>query len=126
MTDQDTLFFFDGKPRALFLYESLLGQLTAFAGEFTIRVQKTQISLSARRLFACVSMMRVRKKSELPEEYIVGTFGLPTPLDSPRIAAKTEPYPNRWTHHVVIGDASEIDAELLGWLSEARAFSDAK
>jgi len=47
-------------------------------------------------------------------------------VDSPRIAAKTEPYPNRWTHHVVIWDASEIDAELLGWLAEARAFSDAK
>jgi len=99
------------------------GRSARFAAKLAVG---DKISLSGRRLFSCVSMMRVRKKSELPSEYIVVTFGLPAPVDSPRIAAKTEPYPNRWTHHVVIWDASEIDAELLGWLAEARAFSDAK
>ena len=37
--------------------------------------------------------------------------------------AKTEPYPNRWTHHVMIGSAEEIDQELLGWLWEAAQFA---
>ena len=47
-------------------------------------------------------------------------------LSSPRIAVATEPYPNRWTHHVVISEAGQIDEELLGWLREAYDFAMAK
>lgn len=47
-------------------------------------------------------------------------------LDSPRVDAATEPYPNRWTHHLLISDPAEIDDELMGWIREAAAFSDGK
>ena len=46
-------------------------------------------------------------KKLLPPRFIVLTLGLPYPLDSPRIAVKTEAQPNRWTHHIVIGSADE-------------------
>ena len=37
-----------------------------------------------------------------------------------------EPYPNRWTHHVLIGTVEEIDDELLSWIEEAAAFAQSK
>ncbi len=77
-------------------------------------------------MFACVSLARVGKKAALPDAYIVVTFGLNRPLDSPRVAVKTEPYPGRWTHHVVIATPREIDGELMEWVAEASAFSAAK
>ena len=51
------------------------------------------------------------------------TFGLSYQKDSPRIDAATEPYPNRWTHHVMVGSEEEIDIELMGWIREAAEFS---
>lgn len=37
-----------------------------------------------------------------------------------------EPYPNRWTHHVLISAPEEIDDELMGWIKEASIFSEGK
>ena len=54
------------------------------------------------------------------------TFGLSYRKDSPRIDVVTEPYPNRWTHHVMVGSEEEIDDELMGWIYEAAEFSSSK
>ena len=102
---------------------------TALLAEFPdarTKVQKSQISYYNRRLFACVSFLKVRKKAELPDDYFVLTLGLPEPLESGRVAAKTEPYPGRWTTHFVISDPSGLDAELLGWVSQAYWFARGK
>ena len=119
----DELFFFDGKPEELALYEALLDRL-AELGEFTALVRKTQISLRNRRVFACVSMQRVLPKRLLPPRFLVLTLGLPRPLESPRIAAKTEVRPGRWTLHIVLGGPEELDAELLDWLRQAYEFGN--
>jgi hypothetical protein len=47
-------------------------------------------------------------------------------MESARIDAAAEPYPNRWTHHVMIGTSEEIDDELLAWIGEAAAFAGGK
>ena len=44
-------------------------------------------------------------------------------MDSPRIDVATEPYPNRWTHHVMVGSVDEIDEELMGWIEDAADFA---
>ena len=119
----DELFFFDGKPEELALYETLLDRIKTL-GAFTAIAHKTQISLKNRRVFACVSVFRVLPKRLLPAHYLVLTLGLPDPLDSPRIAAKTEAQPGRWTHHIVLAGASELDAELLEWIRRAYAFGN--
>ena len=119
----DELFFFDGKPEELALYETLLDRIKAL-GAFTAIAHKTQISLKNRRVFACVSVFQVLPKRLLPALYLVLTLGLPDPLDSPRIAAKTEAQPGRWTHHIVLAGASELDAELLEWIRQAYAFGN--
>lgn len=119
----EDLLFFDGQPGAMALYEIFRDRVLEEIGETEIRAQKTQITFSNRHVFACVSRLRVRKKKELPPDYIVVTFGLRHELDSPRIDVKTEPYPNRWTHHVVIECPDEIDEELINWVREAYQFA---
>ncbi len=119
----DELFFFDGKPEELALYETLLDRIKAL-GAFTAIAHKTQISLKNRRVFACVSIFRVLPKRLLPTHYIVLTLGLPYPLNALRIAVKTEAQPGRWTHHIVLAGASELDAELLEWIRRAYEFGN--
>lgn len=123
---QDTLFFFNKHPDALPLYELFEQKLLSELGGADIKVQKTQISFSNKHNFAFVSFLPVRKAKERPQTYIVITFGLGHRVESPRIDATTEPYPNRWTHHVLISEPEEIDEELMGWVKEAAAFSAAK
>lgn len=122
--EEDLLFFFDGKPRELALYEALLGKMEAAFPESAVKVQKTQISFYGRHLFAAVSLPRGRKN--FPEHSILVTLGLPYKLESPRAAVTVEPYPGRWTNHVPLWAEEQIDSELLGWLREAYAFSESK
>ena len=89
-------------------------------------MQKSQISYYNRRLYACVSFLKVKKKAELPEDYFVLTLGLSAPLESDRGAAKTEPYPGRWTTHFVISSPSALDEELFDWIEQAYQFAQAK
>ena len=93
--------------------------------EVAVKVQKSQISFYHRHLFAAASLP-LRRRKEWPKESILVTFGLSHRLPSPRIAVAVEPYPNRWTHHVVVAREEEIDGELLDWLAEAYDFAAAK
>ncbi len=122
----DTLQFFEVMPGALPLYEQLLELVRQTVGPFSIRVQKTQITWSNRYVFACISFAKVRPAKLRPQTYLVVTFGLDHRVESPRIDIATEPYPHRWTHHVLISAPEEIDNELLGWVREAYDFSAAK
>ena len=118
--------FFDANPAAFPLYRAFESKLLMMFPETNVRVQKTQISFYNSRLYACVSFQRVRKKADLPNPYIVITLGLSYPLESIRVAAKTEPYPGRWTTHIVIGTTEEIDEELFLWVKQAYQFADSK
>ena len=124
--DVDTLMFFDQHMDVLPLYQAFEEILFDSFPVVNKRVQKTQITFSNRHIFACVSFARVKRKAELPMRYMVITFGLPAPLDSERIAVKTEPYPGRWTHHIVVSTPEELDEELLSWIKTAYTFADAK
>ena len=123
---EEILQFFDARPDAFPLYDKFEKCVMEHVPEARIKVQKTQISFYNRHMFACVSFARVRKKKDCPDSYIVVTFGLDHRAVSPRIDIATEPYPNRWTHHVLISELSEIDDELMAWVEEAACFSDRK
>ena len=126
MISGDELFFFDEKSAALPLYEAFAKRLLAEIDDVTVKVRKTQISFSNRYNFAFVSLLPVRKAKARPETYITVTFGLRYKKESPRIDVASEPYPNRWTHHMLISSVDEIDDELMGWIKEAAAFSAGK
>ena len=123
--ESDVLFFFDGRPLELALYQTLFRSLETAFPEASVRAPKTQISFYGRHLFAAVSLP-VRRRKGWPEHCIVVTIGLSHRLESPRIAVAVEPYPNRWTHHVLVSGEEQIDGELLDWLKEAWAFSENK
>ena len=123
--DADVLFFFDGRPLELGLYQVFFDEMQRRFPGASVKVQKSQISFCGRYLFAAASLP-VRRKKGWPEHCILVTFGLSRRLLSPRIAVAVEPYPNRWTHHVVVSDPAEIDGELMGWVEEAHACSEAK
>ena len=54
------------------------------------------------------------------------TVGLNRREGSPRMDQVSEPYPGRWTHHLVIGSVEEIDDELMDWVREAYDFAAGK
>ena len=122
----DILFFFNDHMDALPLYERLEELILEQIPDVKIKVSKTQISFSNKRGFAFVSFNPCRRTKERPEVWMTVTFGLSYRKDSTRIDMATESYPNRWTHHVMVGSEEEIDAEQMGWIREAAEFSASK
>lgn len=125
MDQLDALAFFAGKPEEFKLFEAFDKMLHRQFSDLSVKVQKTQISYYNRHLFACVSIPRNTFPNR-PEHAILVTLGLARPLNSPRIACQTEPYPGRWTHHLLIGQTNELDDELTEWIQEAYHFSASK
>ena len=121
----DVLFFFDGHPLELGLYEALFARMEAAFPQAAVKVQKSQISFYERHLFAAVSLP-LRRKKTWPEHCLVVTVGLNRRLDAPWVAVAVEPYPGRWTHHILLTAPEEIDDALMCWLEEARAFAVSK
>jgi hypothetical protein len=124
--DTATELFFEGHGEALPLYMLFEERLSAAFPNTRKRVQKTQITFVNRYVFACVSFARVKRKTEMPSPYLVITLGLPYPLESERVAVKTEPYPGRWTTHIVVGTPDELDDELFCWVAQAYGFAESK
>ena len=122
---EDLLFFFDGRPAELALYEALFRRMEETFPAGRVKVQKTQISFYGRHLFAAASLP-VRRRKDWPKICLVVTVGLSYRLDSPRVAVASEPYPGRWTHHILVTEAGQIDEELMGWLREAWDFAESK
>ena len=117
----EEMLFFAARPEELELYEQFRAWLLSEVGELRVKVTKTQISFTGKHGFAFVSHPR-RKK----DRGIVVSFGLSHQQQSARIFCAAEPYPNRWTHHVLVQTADEIDGELMDWLQEAHWFADHK
>ena len=122
----NVLFFFSGHEAVIPIYEKLEARILAVIPDVKVKVSKTQISFSNKRGFAFVSFNPCRRVKERPEIWMTVSFGLGYQKQSPRIDVATEPYPNRWTHHVMVGSPEEIDVELMAWLMEAATFSASK
>lgn len=123
--ESDLLFFFDGKPLELGLYETLFARMETAFPQASVKIQKSQISFYDRHLFAAASLP-VRRKKSWPEHCLVVTAGLNRRLESPRVAVAVEPYPGRWTHHLLLSRPEEADGQLRAWLAEAYQFAQAK
>ena len=124
--NSDILFFFEEHMDALPMYERLENAILTQIPDVKIKVAKTQITFAKRYGFAFVSFNPCRSAKNRPAVWVTVTFGLGYRKESPRIDVATQPYPGRWTHHVMVGTPDEIDEELLGWIQEAANFSAAK
>lgn len=123
--NSDILMLFDKMPGTLPLYEALEERIVESFPNVTITVKATQVSFYNTHAFAW-AWPPFRKRKGWPDQYMLVTFGLDHCLAHPRIAEAVEPYPNRWTHHVIIQRKEEIDDELMGWIAESYQFSLSK
>lgn len=117
--------YFERMPRALPIYRALAVGILARFPETEIRVQKTQIAFYNRHCFAC-AWLPIRRAKGRPDCYLVLTVWLPRQLDSDRIAEISQPYPNRFAHHILLSDAAEADETLMDWVAEAYRFAQSK
>jgi len=121
----DILMMFDKLPGALPLYEAAEALILELFPDVNIKVSKTQVGFSNRYGFAYL-WPPARKIKGRPGRYIVLTFGLGRRAEHERIVESVEPYPGRWTHHVLISSADDLDEQVTNWLREAYDFSMTK
>ena len=67
----DLLFYFDGRPQELALYEDLFQAMSAAFPDACVKVQKSQISFYSRHLFAAAALP-VRRKKGWPSAWAIG------------------------------------------------------
>ena len=110
------------KPETCALQAALTQAVLNLCPEAEIRETKTQLGFFHGCGFAWLSQPPRRRKDR-PDKYILLSLGLHARLESPRVTEAVEPYPGRWTHHILITSENEIDAELLGWIEDAHAYA---
>ena len=109
------------KPISLF---SVVERMISGIGPVTVTIKKSQISFGTKRKFAWVWLPRPWDRR--PENSIVLTFGLARQLEDKQIVQAVEPYPGRWTHHVIIREECDLNENVRGWLCEAYHSSQKK
>lgn len=114
--------FFADNPKQLELFLVVMEKIQAI-GPVKIQVMKSQISFAGHHKFAWVWLPPVWAKNH-PEDCIVLTFGLDYQIQHERIEKIVNPYPHRWTHHLIIEKISDLDDLVGGWLIESLAFSN--
>lgn len=120
----EVLTFLGGDPRRVTLFEAAEAAVVA-CGDCDMAVTKSQISWGNPLKFAFLSLP-LRLGRDRPEGRLVLSFGLGYRLEHPRIAACANPYPGRWTHHVVLAGPEDVDNEVRIWLKWAWEFAKNK
>ena len=104
---------FKGHPESLHLFEAVQRAI-AKAGTCTTKVSKSQIAFKRKRSFAAVWMPgQYLHRAAAP---LVLTVFTPGKIRSQRWKQVVEPAPGRFSHHLEIYRATDIDAEVEGWL----------
>ena len=108
--------YFAGHDEARRLFEPLRRVIETFEG-VDMRVTKSQVAFYRHRAFAW---------AWIPGKYVRGrvaplvlTLALPFRDPSPRWKEIVEPSPGRFTHHLELYSARDIDNEVRLWLHEA-------
>lgn len=110
------------EPRALPIYKALEEALLAAHPDVGVKEHKTQVTFSNRYGFAFASLPH-RKMKGWPEVCLVLSLGLGYRLESPRVAVAANPYPRRWTNHILLAAPEDVDEELMGFVQEAWEFA---
>ena len=124
MTDLESLRlaedFFAADTEMLALARALiLGALERWP-DTAIVTQKTQVGLGGPRPFC--ALYPPRKAADRKAHALGVSLFLPYAPESERIAMAVEAYPGRFTCHMVVRNAAELDEALWAWLAEARQF----
>jgi hypothetical protein len=110
--------FFAGQEDPRLIFETLRSALDAI-GQAEIRVTKSQVAFRRRKAFAWAWMPgRYLRGRHAP---LVLTISLRRRDTSTRWKEIVEPAPGRFTHHLELRSATDIDDEVRSWLREAWA-----
>lgn len=124
MTNKEIEVFFAGKPEAKALFMAVERKIQAI-GPAIIKVSKTQISFATRTQFAWV-WMPLPTDRKRPLHSLVLSFGCGRRIVNDQIVEAIEPYPGRWTHHVIIAEAADLTSAVDAWIREAYRFSETR
>ena len=124
MTNKEIEAFFAGKPEAKALFMAVERKIQAI-GPAIIKVSKTQISFATRTQFAWV-WMPLPTDRKRPLHSLVLSFGCGRRIVNDQIVEAIEPYPGRWTHHVIIAEAVDLTSAVDAWIREAYRFSETR
>lgn len=122
MINKEIEAFFAGKPEAKALFMAVERKIRAI-GPAIIKVSKTQISFATRTQFAWVWMPQPTDRKR-PLHSLVLSFGCGRQIVHDQIVEAIEPYPGRWTHHVIIAEEADLTASVDAWMREAYRFSE--
>jgi hypothetical protein len=105
--------FFEGATPGLRELFELYVAAARENGPVTVNATKSRIALQVRMRFA--GILRPRRR------YLLATFVLTRPVESPRLARVEHIPPYYYVHQLRLAEPDDIDAELRGWLAEAYA-----
>lgn len=108
---------FSGSPRGLDLFHAV-ETLLAEPAPPALRATKSQVAFREKRGFAFLWWPGRYVASEVPA---VLSIALPRRISSARFKEIVSPSPGVWMHHLELHNEDELDAEVVGWLREARA-----
>lgn len=116
--------FFSGQEDRIKLYMSIEEMIKSI-GPLTIDIMKSQISFGTKYKFAWV-WLPPDSSHKRPKNSVVLSFGLDHRVESKHIAEAVEPYPGRWTHHIIIQDEADLNTDVNKWIRQAYAFSQGR
>lgn len=108
---------FSGSPLGLELFHAV-ERLLATPAPAAMRTTKSQVAFRERRGFAYLWWPGRYVGSDVPA---VLSIALPRRIDSPRFKQVVNASPGVWMHHLELYSEADLDAEVAGWLREARA-----
>jgi len=108
--------FFAGEDLSKRLFEAVWAAVDAI-GPAELRVTKSQIAFRRRRAFAWVWRPGMYLRGRTAP--LVLTLSLRRRDPSPRWKEIVEPSPGRFTHHLELYSADDVDTQVCSWLQEA-------
>ena len=108
--------FFAGQNGSRRLFDALHAVIFK-TGAVELRVTKSQVAFRRRAAFAWAWMPRQYLRGQGAP--LVLTVALRRQDASPRWKEVVQPRPGRFTHHLELYAAAEIDSEVRAWLAEA-------
>ena len=114
--------FFSRNPAQAALARAVFSVLFARYPDARLKISKSQAALYEPGPFCMVWPPLHGGFTNRTPHCVALTFGLGERLESPRIEQAVEAYPGRWTHHLLLHTAQDLDEELLGWIDRSRAF----
>jgi len=113
--------FLSRKPEALPGARAfLLGALERWQSADVV-TQKSQVGLRDPRPFCALTLPGKHVRGRATPGAMLSLF-LPRPLETELLIVAVEPYPGRFTNHLVLPDPEDFDEDLWAWTAEARRF----